>query len=106
MQWGLVLMKFRSAVLEGATQVHAGTVPCGLAERSVSAIQSRYILSAKTVVTAHERFQVHAPVWGDGASCCSVSESMCPHRFLSGFSKPNRRISLRSRYSTCRSLPS
>jgi hypothetical protein len=87
-RWGLVLMKFRSAVLERATQVHAGTVPWGLAERRVSAIQSRYILPTRTVVITHEHLQVHALVWGDGASCCSVIESMCPHRFLSGFSKP------------------
>jgi hypothetical protein len=70
-RWGLVLTKFRSAVLERATQVHARTVPWGLAERRVSTIQSRYILSTISVVIAHEHLQVHGRVWGDGASCCS-----------------------------------
>lgn len=46
----LLLMEFRSAVLERATQVQAGTIPWGLAERRVSAIQSRYMLPTRTVV--------------------------------------------------------
>jgi hypothetical protein len=86
-RWGLALMKLRSAVLERATQVHAGTVPRGLAERRVSAIQSRYILPTRAVVIAYEHLQVRALVWGDGESCCSVRESMCPHKVLSGSSK-------------------
>jgi hypothetical protein len=40
---GQVFMKFRSAVLEGASQVHARTVPWGLAEGCLYSIQSRYI---------------------------------------------------------------
>ena len=86
-RWRLALMKLRSAVLERATQVHAGTVPWGLAERRVSAIQSRYILPTAAVVIAYEHLQVRALVWGDGESCCSVRESMYPHKFLSGSSK-------------------
>jgi hypothetical protein len=78
-------MKLRSAVLERTTQVHAGTVPWGLAERRVSAIQSRYIFHTRAVVIAYEHLQVRAPVCGDGESCCSVRESMCPHKFLSSF---------------------
>lgn len=87
-RWRLALMKLRSAVLERATQVHAGTVPWRLAERRVSAIQSRYTVSfPRAVVIAYEHLQVRALVWGDGESCCSVRESMCPHKFLSGSSK-------------------
>jgi hypothetical protein len=41
---GQVLMKFDSTILEGATQVHARTLPWRLAERCIYSIQSRYIL--------------------------------------------------------------
>jgi hypothetical protein len=39
------LMKFDSTILEGATQVHARTLPWRLAEGCIHSIQSRYILS-------------------------------------------------------------
>jgi hypothetical protein len=42
---GHVLMKFDSTILEGATQVHARTLPWRLAEGCIHSIQSRYILS-------------------------------------------------------------
>ena len=40
---------FISAVLEGASQVHARAVPWGLAEGRVSSIQSRYVVSIETL---------------------------------------------------------
>jgi hypothetical protein len=47
--WRQVLMKSRSTVLEGASQVHARTVPWGLAEGRVYSIQSRYGLPIATL---------------------------------------------------------
>jgi hypothetical protein len=41
---GQVLMRFRSTILERATQVHARAVPWGLAKGCIHSIQSRYIL--------------------------------------------------------------
>jgi hypothetical protein len=40
----MVLMEIHSAVLEGATQVHARAVPWQLAEGRIYSIQSRYAL--------------------------------------------------------------
>ena len=42
-------------------------------------------MPARTVVIANEHLQVHALVWGDGASYCSARESTCPHRFFFRF---------------------
>ena len=42
--WGHVLMVCCSAVLEGASQVHAREIPWRLAEGCLYSIQSRYIL--------------------------------------------------------------
>ena len=42
--YGHALMEFHSAVLEGATQVHARAVPCRLAEGRIYSIRSRYMI--------------------------------------------------------------
>jgi hypothetical protein len=42
--WGQVLMRSRSTVLEGASQVHARTFPWRLAEECLYSIQSGYVL--------------------------------------------------------------
>jgi hypothetical protein len=42
--WERVLIKGRSAVLEGSSQVHARTVPWRLAQGRLSFLQSRYVL--------------------------------------------------------------
>ena len=52
---GHVLMKSRSSLLEGATQVHAGAVPWGLVEGRVYPIQSRYTLPiVYTIIITHK----------------------------------------------------
>ena len=68
---GQALMKFDSTILERATQVHARTVPWGLAEGCIHSIQSRYIFPVEELPSQLISFpQVPAPVWGDGARCC------------------------------------
>ena len=47
--WGQVLMMSCSAVLEGASQVHARAVPWRLAEGCLYSIQSRYVLPIATL---------------------------------------------------------
>jgi hypothetical protein len=51
---GHVLMKFHSAVLEGATQVHAGAVPWQLAEGRIYSIQSRYCICCPSHDCTHK----------------------------------------------------
>ena len=41
--WGSILMVFCSAILEGASQVHAGEIPWRLAKGRVYSVQSRYV---------------------------------------------------------------
>ena len=50
-------MKSRSAILEGASQVHARTVPWRLAEGCLYSIQSRYVsVHRNMVITSQECF--------------------------------------------------
>ena len=58
--WGQVLMKSRSSLLEGATQIHAGAVPWGLAQRRVYPIQSRYTLPIVYIITITHKYSVGA----------------------------------------------
>jgi hypothetical protein len=43
-------MKSRSAILEGASQVHARAVPWGLAQGRLYSIQSRYVLVHHNII--------------------------------------------------------
>jgi len=81
-------MRRRSTILGGATQVHARAVPWGLAERRVSAIQSRYILSTKTVVVAHEHSAGARACLGRRCELLQCKGEQSPHNFHTGSSKP------------------
>jgi len=41
--WGQILMEFCSAVLEGASQIHAREIPWRLAKGRFYSVQSRYV---------------------------------------------------------------